>query len=164
MVEFARDNQVAQIFLSQLKTSVQEGLRSRKLIRQLESIRRLSTATSGGLPSGTVGSSGRDSRNRERIGHARSPQPCGRLAQGQHCAGCVAPAFEWKREHTRVVPTPGRRRHSMTPGRQEPSTRFDRVQWYLRETLWGSAPESRLDSCPKSSTGSPRGGAPACFS
>ena len=33
------------------------------------------TAASGGLPSGTVGSSGRDSRNRERTGHARSPQP-----------------------------------------------------------------------------------------
>jgi hypothetical protein len=29
VVEFARDNQVAQIFLSQSKTSVQEGLRSR---------------------------------------------------------------------------------------------------------------------------------------
>src|SRR4029077_10601998 len=50
------------------------------------------TATSGGLPSGTVGSSGRDSRNRERIGHARSPQPWGRPAQRQHRAGWRAPA------------------------------------------------------------------------
>jgi len=52
VVEFARDNQVAQIFLSQSKTGVQEGLRSRKLIRQLESIRRLAPRRPGACRQG----------------------------------------------------------------------------------------------------------------